>query len=136
LTIPISEIIDWTREARRRTIEIVSDIPEEKLLDKQISIINPWLWEIGHVAWFQEHWVLRHCLGKEPIRRDADSLYDSAAVPHDTRWNLPLPSRDETIKYMLNISDSVCEQLESNSTDDALIYLNQTFSVCQPINST
>ena len=95
---PISEIISWTRDARLRTIEIVSDIPDEKMLDKQIDIINPWLWEIGHAAWFQERWVLRHCLGKKPIRADADSLYDSSAVPHDTRWNLPLPSREETIK--------------------------------------
>ncbi len=122
MKIPISEIINWTRDARERTIEIVSDIPDEKMLDKQIDIINPWLWEIGHAAWFQERWVLRHCLGKEPIRADADSLYDSSAVPHDTRWNLPLPSREGTIKYMQNVCDAVCEQLESNPTDEALIY--------------
>ena len=119
---PISEIINWTRDARQRTIDIVSDIPDEKMLDKQIDIINPWLWEIGHAAWFQEHWVLRHCLGIKPIRSDADSLYDSSAVPHDTRWNLPLPSRDETIKYMQHVCDAVCEQLESNPADEALIY--------------
>ena len=122
MTTPISEIIKWTKDARKRTIEIVSDIPENKMLVKQIDIINPWLWEIGHAAWLQERWVLRHCLGKKPIRSDADSLYDSTAVPHDTRWDLPLPSRDETIEYMLNVCDSVCEQLENNSTDDDLIY--------------
>ena len=119
---PISEIINWTRDARERTVEIVSDIPDEKMLDKQIDTINPWLWEIGHAAWFQERWVLRHCLGKNPIRADADSLYDSSAVPHETRWNLPLPSREETIKYMQNVCDAVCEQLESNPMDEALIY--------------
>jgi iron(II)-dependent oxidoreductase len=76
----------------------------------RIPIINPLLWEIGHVAWFQEKWVLRRN-GQRSIRADADSLYDSAAVAHDTRWDLPLPSRAETIAYLLAVGDRVLDQL-------------------------
>ena len=112
MTTPISTIISWTKDARKRILDIVSDIPQERLVDKQLATINPWLWEIGHVAWFQEHWVLRHCLGKKPILRDADSLYDSAAVPHNTRWHLPLPSREETIKYMLRVCKYITNDRE------------------------
>src|SRR5215475_14934322 len=78
----------------------------------QLRIVNPLLWEIGHVTWFQEKWALRHAGGKAPIRSDADSLYDSAAIAHDTRWDLPLPSRSETLAYMTAVRDRVLERIE------------------------
>jgi iron(II)-dependent oxidoreductase len=57
-------------------------------------------WELGHVAWFQEQWVLRHARGGKPLRADGDALYDSMRVHHDTRWDLPLPERHETLAYL------------------------------------
>ena len=73
LKTPISEIISWTRDARERTIAIVSDIPDEKMLDKQIDIINPWLWESVHADWFQERLVLLPVLGNVICHADAAS---------------------------------------------------------------
>ena len=69
----------------RGTIALVADLHAEQLLGPRLSIVNPLLWEIGHVAWFQEKWVLRHVGKRPPLRADADALYDSAAVPHDVR---------------------------------------------------
>src|SRR5215470_12795069 len=83
----------WVRDARQKTLEVVADLSDEQLLGPQLRIVNPLLWEIGHVTWFQEKWVLRHVGGEAPMRADGDALYDSAAIPHDTRWSLPLPSR-------------------------------------------
>src|SRR5262245_43792143 len=98
-----AELADWVTDARRRTLDLVADLRDEQLLGPHLAIINPLLWEIGHVAWFQEKWVLRHARGRPPLRPDADALYDSAAVAHDTRWDLPLPSRDETLGYMRRV---------------------------------
>ena len=46
----ISEISNWVRDARQRTIDFVADIPDDKLFSPKLDIINPWLWEIGHVG--------------------------------------------------------------------------------------
>src|SRR5438876_12159041 len=102
----------WVRDARRRTMEVVEDLSDEQLLGPQLRIVNPLLWEIGHVAWFQEKWALRHAAGATPIRADGDSLYDSAAIPHDTRWSLPLPSRADTLAYMMAGRDRVLARIE------------------------
>lgn len=107
-----SELAAWVRDARSRTIELVADLSDEQLIGPRLPIVNPLLWEIGHVAWFQEKWVLREAGGEAPLRADADSLYDSAAIPHDTRWNLPLPSRADTIAYMLAVRDRILERIE------------------------
>ena len=79
-------------DARARTLELVAGIDGDRLMGPKLSIVNPLLWEIGHVAWFQEKWVLRHLRGKPPILENGDRLYDSTAVAHDTRWGLPLSS--------------------------------------------
>lgn len=116
------ELRRWVSEARERTFEIVSDLTDEQLMGPRLDIVNPLLWEIGHLAWFQEKWVLRHALGRDPIREDADALWDSIAIPHDTRWDLPLPSRRATLAYMRDVRDEVLEALEGEPGDEVLYH--------------
>ena len=86
-------LLELVPEARQRTFDLVADLTDEQLMGPRLAIVNPLRWEIAHVAWFQEQWVLRHGLGEAPIRADGDALYDSSAVPRDVRWDLPLTSR-------------------------------------------
>jgi len=87
-------------DARERTLALVADLRDELLDVPLLQTINPILWEIGHVASFTEFWMLRHLHGFAPIIENADALYDSAKVAHDTRWTLALPSRVQTIDFM------------------------------------
>lgn len=87
-----------------------------------LPVLNPPLWEVGHVAWFQEKWALRHLLGKAPLRPDADSFWDSSVVPHEERWALPLPSRAETLRYMQQVQDLVMEMLSASQVTEQTAY--------------
>ena len=107
-----AELAAWVRDARQKTLEVVADLSDEQLMGPQLRIVNPLLWEIGHVTWFQEKWALRHASGQAPVRADGDSLYDSAAISHDSRWSLPLPSRSDTMAYMMAVRDRVLERVE------------------------
>jgi iron(II)-dependent oxidoreductase len=103
-------LTDWLQDARRRTLSLVEDLSDTQLLGLRLDVVNPLLWEIGHVAWFQERWLLRRG-GAPSVRADADRLYDSSAVAHATRWDLPLPSRADTLAYMARVLDRVLEPL-------------------------
>jgi len=111
-----------TEDARERSFALIADLSDAQLIGPRLAIVNPLLWEIGHVAWFQEHWVLNEGLGAAPLRPDADALYDSSAVAHDTRWTLPLPSRSETLAYARAVRDGVLERLR-RAADPELLYL-------------
>ncbi len=113
----VAELAAWIEDARARTFELVADLDDEQLLGLQLDIVNPLLWEIGHVAWFQEKWVLRRG-GEASVRPDADALYDSIAIAHDTRWDLPLPSREETCDYMRRVRDRVLDRLAGRPTPE------------------
>src|SRR5713226_8048713 len=110
------ECIRGLRDARRRTMELVTDLDDEEMIGPRLAIVNPLRWEIGHVAWFQEYWVLRHLNGRTPILAHGDALYDSAKVAHETRWDLPLPSKTETFSYMHRVLDSVLDHYEQKDT--------------------
>jgi iron(II)-dependent oxidoreductase len=95
-----AQLIEALVETRARTLELVNDLNDEQLIGSRLQIVNPLRWEIGHLAWFQEYWVLRHLGGQPPILKQGDELYDSARVAHDTRWDLPLLERNETLAYL------------------------------------
>src|SRR5262245_20780043 len=110
------QLADWVRDARNRTCELIADLTDSQLLGPRLAIVNPLLWEIGHVAWFQEKWVLRRD-DSPSLRADADTLYDSSAVSHDVRWDLPLPDREQTLRYVRGVCERVLERLHKSETD-------------------
>jgi iron(II)-dependent oxidoreductase len=113
----------WVRDARRRTLELIADLSDAQLLGPPLPTLNPLLWEIGHVAWFQERWVLRHVHHRPPLRPDADALYDSAAVAHDTRWGLPLPPRQHTLRHLAEAQEQVLERLAQRPSPEEVYFI-------------
>jgi iron(II)-dependent oxidoreductase len=109
---PTSELAAWVQSARTRTLQLITDLSDEQLLGPHLATVNPLLWEIGHLAWFQEKWVLRDGGRQDSVRADADALYDSTAIPHDTRWDLRLPSRAKTLDYMQRVQDLVLNRID------------------------
>jgi ergothioneine biosynthesis protein EgtB len=99
--------------------------------------LNPPLWELGHVAWFQEWWIARNPerhLGLRaspdlarpaPLVPQADTWYDSSRVAHRTRWDLPLPDADATAAYLEGTLAGTLELLAGlpdDAGDDALYF--------------
>ena len=148
------QILIALQEARNRTLDLVADLNDEQLMGPRLGIVNPLRWEIGHIAYFQEVWCLRHFRGREPVLANGDRLYDSALVHHDTRWDLALPSRQDTLSFMRRVLDGLIE-LNQASTDkqiqgygqnyflqlalfheqmhaEAITYTRQTLSYCAP----
>ena len=70
------ELIEWVIDARQRTFDLIADLSDQQIMSPYLSIVNPLLWEIGHVAWFQEKWALRESCRPKPINEDADKLWD------------------------------------------------------------
>jgi gamma-glutamyl hercynylcysteine S-oxide synthase len=113
-----AQMIRELRAARERTRLMVDDLAGERELGPKLAIVNPPRWEAGHVGWFQEFWALRQ--GDErraSILPNADALYNSATVPHDTRWTLPLPSFSETLDYRDAVLERVIKRIERGEAD-------------------
>jgi hypothetical protein len=114
------------RDFRERTLGLVADLDEQQLIGPRLPMVNPPLWEIGHIAWFTEFWLLRHLKKQKPLLPNGDQLYNSTDVAHDTRWELLLPSRNATLKYMGEVLERALEGLDGRrelAADELYFYL-------------
>jgi iron(II)-dependent oxidoreductase len=102
-------LADWVADAGGRTEDLVADLTDAQWLGPPRATINPPVWELGHLAWFTEKWVLRHAGERPPLRAEADTLYDSAAIPHAVRWDLPFPSPAVTLDYVRQVREAVLD---------------------------
>jgi len=125
VTSPIN-YLEALHDARRHTLLLVADLTNEQLLGPRLPIVNPLLWEIGHVAWFQEYWVLRQLNGRPPVLENGDALYDSAKVSHNTRWDLPLLSHTQTMNYMREVLERITDLYQDTKEldDEAKYFLS------------
>ena len=124
-TVSTREILDTLNEVRSRTLGLVEDLSGEQLTVPMLNIVNPPLWEIGHVSWFHERWALRHLRGRDPIISNGDELYDSAAVHHDTRWVLALPPLKETLAYKERVLREITDKLPAERLSPEETYFHK-----------
>ncbi len=91
--------------------------------------LNPPLWELGHIGWFQEWWIGRNRQRGQGARCDpdaarapsllagADGWYDSARVVHTSRWTLPLPDAAATHAYLADTQTQTLALLDRLPAD-------------------
>lgn len=101
---------------------MTEDLAPNQLMGPKLPIVNPVLWEIGHIAWFHEYWTLRQCHERPPLIARGDRLWDSSAVAHATRWGLDLPDRRSTHAYMDEVLNLQLVELGRGEPSDAVRY--------------
>lgn len=127
------ELAQALQSARDYTLALFSRFEEAGLDDPLrvpcLETVNPPLWELGHVAWFAEWYLLRGAQSSAPDAarspsklKHADALFDSNRVPHAERWSLDLPAVSATRKYCSDVLDAVLDRLASSASDDASLY--------------
>lgn len=123
LILPAPELCRLVREARETTLKLVADLHDQQLEVPLLGTVNPFRWELGHVAFFYDVFLLP-ALGERRFQLDgAEKLYDSFKIDHDDRWGLPLPSRQETLDYLARVQARVLARLEAAADDAQTTYL-------------
>jgi ergothioneine biosynthesis protein EgtB len=97
--------------------------------------VNPPLWELGHVAWFEEFWIARNSQRHRgaaarleapraaSLLPHADALYDSSTVAHARRWQLALPDAQRSRAYLRQVRERSLALLHgADGSDDTLYF--------------
>ena len=80
-------------------------------------MVNPPLWELGHIAWFQEYWCRRLPDGMSGARAPSryahfDDWYNSSDIAHAPRWALPHPGRKTILQHLRETLDDTQHALQ------------------------
>jgi gamma-glutamyl hercynylcysteine S-oxide synthase len=126
-TATAKELALMLQDSRKRTLILVDAYAAalgESLIVPKLATLNPPLWELGHIAWFADHWLHPQAGRGFDTVAAYDALYDSSAVAHDTRWDLPLPNLRETKALMQASLDDILAKLvaEKLDSDEALYF--------------
>lgn len=114
-----AELAAALRDSRRRTLALVDDLTAAQWSPPRQTGINPVAWELAHLAWFAEFWILRgphhrdlqgFAQARHPPRfSGSDALFDSTRLTHAQRWIETMPSRAE-LGAMLSGQLNACIQ--------------------------
>jgi iron(II)-dependent oxidoreductase len=103
-------------EARARTLLLVAPLSDEELHTQHDPLMSPIIWDLGHIAHFEELWLTRNLDG--PIEFvEMPGLYNPFEHPRNTRGALPLPALDRCREVMNEIRARVLARLRSADFD-------------------
>jgi iron(II)-dependent oxidoreductase len=106
-------IADALAEVRERTLALVEPLDDRQLNTVYSPILSPLAWDLGHIANFEELWLVQTVGGREPLHGDLGRFYDAIENPRKTRGELPILRDTELRAYMADVRERTLDVLES-----------------------
>ncbi len=106
------ELADRFDEARRRTLMLVEPLSDEQLNRVYSPLLSPLAWDLGHMANFEELWLVQTIGKREAMDGELGRFYDAIENPRKTRNELPILRGDELRSYMDDVRGRMLEVLE------------------------
>ena len=121
-------LIEAMRAAREATLNASLDLTDEQWRVPQSEFIQPTAWDLTHIGWFWEFWLLRgpHRLDHSGVQQAArapqwfgpDEYFDSSCIEHFVRWRIALPTRAQ-LRERLQLQLEAAQGVIRRRSDDA-----------------
>jgi gamma-glutamyl hercynylcysteine S-oxide synthase len=103
-------IADQLLEARARTFLLLAPLTDEELRAQHDPLMSPILWDLGHIAYFEELWLTRNLQGHIEFV-EMPGLFNPFEHPRSERGALPLPGLAHCREIMDEIRGRVLGRL-------------------------
>ncbi len=109
-------------ETRAATLELVAHLDEAELSRAHSPIMSPLVWDLGHIAAYEDLWLAHRHAGLELLRGDLAELYDAFETPRAKRSEIELLGPAEARAYLVEVRDRVCAAIERGGIGDGVIF--------------
>src|ERR1700733_7605679 len=121
LTLSPTDAIEALTEARERTLTLVAGVADDDLERVHSTLMSPLVWDLGHIAAFEDLWLV-HRLGGEPmLRGDLADVYDAFETPRAGRGELPFLGPVQARAYLDAVRERAVAALRRHGAGDGLI---------------
>jgi iron(II)-dependent oxidoreductase len=110
-------VADRLEEARQRTLQLVAPLNDEQLNRVYSPILSPLAWDLGHIANFEELWLVQTIGGREPLDGELGRFYDAIENPRATRNELPILRGERLRSYMEEVRARTLDVLDGLDLD-------------------
>jgi iron(II)-dependent oxidoreductase len=92
---------------RQRTFVMTETLTDDDLSLQYSPLMSPLVWDMGHIANFEEFWLLRELDGRRAHDAERDTMYNPFDNPRWTRSELPLLDRVQATEYLDEVRHDV-----------------------------
>jgi gamma-glutamyl hercynylcysteine S-oxide synthase len=105
----VAAALQRTREA---TLQLLEPLDDELLVAQVSPIMSPLVWDLAHIGWFEELWLVRRGTEREPSPAGFDDLYDAFRHERAERSSLPILQPPEARAYLESVRRQALSVLE------------------------
>jgi iron(II)-dependent oxidoreductase len=117
----VAEALSGLERARTHTLALVAHLDDEQLERVHSSIMSPLVWDLGHIAAYEDLW-LAHRLGeRELLRPELAALYDAFETPRAVRGDIETLGPGDARDYMDVVRARSLETLAERGVGDGVI---------------
>ncbi|MCH8985827.1 MAG: ergothioneine biosynthesis protein EgtB [Acidobacteria bacterium] len=102
---------------RSGTFRMTDALTDDDLHRQFDPLMSPIVWDMGHIANFEEFWLLRKIAGREARDPVLDDLYNPFDNPRWVRGGLPILERKEATDYLNNVRGEALDVLRHHDLD-------------------
>jgi iron(II)-dependent oxidoreductase len=107
--------------ARERTLELVAPLSVEQLERVHSPIMSPLVWDLGHIAAYEDLWMAHRHGGLELLRPDLAGLYDAFETPRAIRGEVEALDPEQARQYMAAVRERTAEVLARRGVGDGVL---------------
>jgi len=98
--------------ARQDTLDLVAPVSREDMDRVHSPLMSPLVWDLGHIAAFEDLWLCHRAGGLPLLRDDLADVYDAFETPRAGRGDLPYLRLPEALAYMEEVRGRSLEVLD------------------------
>jgi gamma-glutamyl hercynylcysteine S-oxide synthase len=97
---------------RMRTLALVAHLDDAALERVHSPLMSPLVWDLGHIAAFEDLWLVHRFAGEPLLRPDLAAVYDAFETPRAQRGELPYLGRAEALDYLAAVRERALAAIE------------------------
>jgi iron(II)-dependent oxidoreductase len=107
---------------RAQTLALVGHLSDEQLSSVLSPIMSPLVWDLAHIAAYEDLWLAHRHGGLELLRPDLAEMYDAFETPRTVRGEIELLRPGEARAYMADVRVRSAEVLARTGLGEGTIY--------------
>jgi gamma-glutamyl hercynylcysteine S-oxide synthase len=116
------DVLDALSDTRSRTLALVAHLDDDALECVHSPLMSPLVWDLGHIAAFEDLWLAHRGAGLPLLRADLAEVYDAFETPRAARGDLPYLRRHEALAYLAAVRRRVLELGGRDHAADATLH--------------
>lgn len=114
--------LDALEDARDRTLALVEPIAPADLERVHSPLMSPLVWDLGHIAAFEDLWLVSRFGGEEMVRPDYAEVYDAFETPRARRGDLPFLRTADALDYLAAVRERAVAATERRGLRSGLLH--------------